>query len=107
MASTDDLDSLLTSTKKWSAARKQRLNEDLTTQKKLLSVSTDGLLGGLLDKAAGLLEKDLDNLVPLAPNSALLSRSRARATLSPCPPSCSASGYVYLWPSEVRSPTSG
>lgn len=64
MANTDDLDQLLVSTRKWSAARKARLNEDLTTQKKLLSASTDGLLSGLVDKASALLEKDLEGLLP-------------------------------------------
>jgi hypothetical protein len=64
MANTDDLDALLSSTRKWSTARKARLNEDLASQKKLLSASTDGLLGGLVSKATTLLEKDLEELLP-------------------------------------------
>lgn len=64
MAEPDDFDELLARTRKWEAARKQRLTEQKAFQQKLIDVSASGLLDGLLNKVTGSVEADLKELLP-------------------------------------------
>lgn len=63
MADTSDLDKLLADTKKWAAAKRQNLEEKQQLETKLSAAAEVGLLEGLIGKAEGLIEKDLDDLL--------------------------------------------
>lgn len=64
MDNTSDLDKLLTDTRKWAAAKRQNLERRQELETKLTASAEVGLLEGLIGKAEGLIEKDLDDLLP-------------------------------------------